>query len=338
MVMSTGPESAASGTDPNERSPIRSAAEHLTSNVPRLAPETLAAEARESLIGTRFDSVAELAVCHGDRFVGLVAIEDLLAAEANTPVSSIMDSNPPVVHSGVNQEMAAWTATQRSESSLAVVDEDGRFQGIIPPQCLIEVLLWAHGRDLARLGGFLHDAEAARNASEEPIARRFVHRMPWLILGLMGAFAAANIVGTFEEQLSGRVILAFFIPGVVYLADAVGTQTETLLIRGLSVGVPIGRIVLRELITGLLVGIALSLLFFPIAWLWWGEMDVAVAVSLALMSACSIASVVATTLPWLLQRFHLDPAFGSGPLATVIQDLLSILLYFGIAIWLFRLA
>jgi magnesium transporter len=99
------------------------------------------------------------------------------------------------------------------------------------------------------------------------------------------------------------------------------------------VGVPIGHIVRRELVTGLLVGATLSLAFFPIAWFWWGERDVALAVALSLLSACSVASVIALALPWLLNRFKIDPAFGSGPLATVIQDLLSILIYFAIAIW-----
>lgn len=71
--------------------------------------------------------------------------------------------------------------------------------------------------------------------------RRFWHRLPWLLLGLAGAFLAAGIVGSFERQLEENVILAFFMPGIVYMADAVGTQTETLVVRGISVGVPIRR-------------------------------------------------------------------------------------------------
>jgi magnesium transporter len=185
---------------------------------------------------------------------------------------------------------------------------------------------------MARLGGFLRDAATARTAGQEDVRRRVVHRLPWLLLGLAGAFLAADIVGTFEAQLQGRVILAFFLPGVVYLADAVGTQTEALVIRGLSVGVPIGRVVFREVLTGLLMGVTLALAFALVALWRWGQPDVVLAVALSLLAACSIATLVATSLPWLLQRMRLDPAFGSGPLATVIQDLLSILLYFLIAV------
>jgi magnesium transporter len=81
-----------------------------------------------------------------------------------------------------------------------------------------------------------------------------------------------------------------------------------------------------------LVGGALSLVFYPFALWWWDEADVAFAVSLSLLAACSVATAVAMALPWLFQRLGRDPAFGSGPLATVIQDLLSIVIYFGVAL------
>ena len=67
--------------------------------------------------------------------------------------------------------------------------------------------------------------------------RRLWHRLPWLALGLLGAMASAAVVGAFEEQLRDQVLLAFFVPAVVYMADAVGTQTEAVVIRGMSVGV-----------------------------------------------------------------------------------------------------
>jgi magnesium transporter len=207
----------------------------------------------------------------------------------------------------------------------------GRFAGFVPARRLLAVLLREHEEDMARLGGYLHDTSAARSASLEEVKRRFWHRIPWLLLGLLGALVAADIVGAFEKQLAETVTLAFFIPGIVYLADAVGTQTETLVVRGLSVGVGIGQIVRREVLTGVLIGVVLSLIFFPLALWRWGESRVALAVSLALLAACSTATFVALSLPWVFQRLGRDPAFGTGPLATVIQDLLSILIYFAIA-------
>jgi magnesium transporter len=193
------------------------------------------------------------------------------------------------------------------------------------------VLLSEHEVDLSRYGGFTKSTAAARATSEEPVERRFRHRLPWLLVGLGGALLAADFVGWFEAQLQHKVILAFFIPGIVYLADAVGTQTETVVVRGLSVGVGMRRIAARELLAGLAIGLALAAVAGPVVWWRWGEADVALCVGLAVFAACSTATLAAMALPWLLDGFGLDPAFGSGPLATVIQDLLSILIYFAVA-------
>jgi len=320
------------GTAGTDRRVLETAIGHLTPRVPVAHPSSLAAEVRRSLEGQRFDTVAEIAVCEEGQLRGLVNIEDLLAAPGDQPLLELMDAAPPVVEAGVDQEVAAWRAVQHRESSLAVVDDGGRFLGMIPPARLLEVLLWEHDEDLARLAGFSRGVASARTAAEEPVVRRLLHRVPWLLVGLLGAFLAADIVGAFEEHLERRVILAFFVPGVVYLADAVGTQTEALIIRGLSVGVPISRIVGRELLTGLIIGAALAAAFLPVAMWRWGRADVALAVALAILAASSIATLVAMALPWLFHRLGSDPAFGSGPLATVIQDLLSILLYFVIGV------
>jgi magnesium transporter len=220
---------------------------------------------------------------------------------------------------------------QRNVSSLAVVDDAGRFVGLVTPFRMLGVLLHEHAEDLARLGGYLHDTETARTASAEPLPRRLRHRLPWLLLGLVGAMLAAVIVSAFEHDLNEQVALAFFIPGIVYMADAVGTQTETLVIRGLSCGVPIGAVARREVLTGLLIGVAIALLFLPFSLVVWGDSRVAITVSLALLASCSIATAVALALPSFLDRLGRDPAFGSGPLATVVQDLLSLVIYFGFA-------
>ena len=307
------------------------ASEHVCRLVPVTPPDADALALRESLQGVHFESATHIGVCEDSKLVGVLRVEDLLAALPDTKIRDIMDADPPVVGPGVDQERAAWKAVQHGESALAVVDNGGRFIGFIPADRLLAVLLHEHEEDIARLGGFLHDTSMARAASEEPILRRFWHRIPWLLLGLAGALVAADILGAFERQLQANVILAFFIPGIVYLADAVGTQTEAVLIRGLSVGVSIGRVLRSEVVTGLAIALTLAFVFYPLALWRWNGGGIAVAVSLAIFAACATASTVAMALPWLLQKMGTDPAFGSGPLATVIQDLLSIVIYLAIA-------
>jgi magnesium transporter len=152
-----------------------------------------------------------------------------------------------------------------------------------------------------------------------------------LIVGLIGAMASAALLAGFEDRLTQHVELAFFLPAIVYMADAVGTQTETLAIRGLSVGVAIRRIYAKELATGVLIGALIATCFLPFALLLWDDLSVAVTVSLALLASCAVASAVALALPSAFHRMGRDPAFGSGPLATVVQDLLSLVIYLGIA-------
>jgi len=310
---------------------FETAGEHVLTRVPRASPTSLVEEIRVSLLEERYDSMTHVAILDGARLAGVITIENLFAAPKGSVAQEVMDPNPPVVAPDTDQEVAAWQVIRHGESALAVVDEEGNFVGFVPPHRLLSVLLWEHEEDMDRIGGFLRRTSEARSTSQEPATRRFRHRVPWLLVGLVGALLSADLVGAFEEQLEDVLVLAFFIPGIVYLADAVGTQTETVVIRGLSVGVSLKQMARPELFSGLLTGLALSSVFFPVALWRWGDGEVAIVVSLSLLAACSVATLIAMALPWTIRRFGKDPAFGSGPLATVIQDLLSILIYFAIA-------
>jgi magnesium transporter len=247
--------------------------------------------------GVQFDSAGAVAICSGPRLVGLVTIERLLAAPSQATVTTVMDAQPPVAAPGVDQEHAAWLAAKRAESGLAVVDEHGHFLGLIPPQRLSAILLEEHDEDLVRLGGFLKSSASARSASQESLGRRLWHRLPWLVVGLVGAMISAVLLAGIEDQISANLAVAYFIPAIVYLADAVGTQTETLAIRGLSVGVGIGGIARREAAAGLLVGVVLAAAMLPAIALLWNDVALAAAVSLAVLAASTVATIVAMALP-----------------------------------------
>ncbi|MGZ8696954.1 MAG: magnesium transporter [Gaiellaceae bacterium] len=304
----------------------------VVSDVPRAASTELAGDVRGALLTRAFSSAGEIAVLEGERLVGVVPLETLLAADPGIPVSDLIEAEPAVVLEGTDREVAAARVAQHGGRALAVVDGEGRFKGLVPANQVIAILFEEHEEDMARLGGSLARTSAARMASEEAVPKRLWHRLPWLAVGLGGAMLSAAIVASFEGELQKQVLLAFFVPAVVYMADAVGTQTETVVIRGMSLGVPIGRIAVREILTGLIIGAFIAVTFFTFAVLIWHDTRVALVVSLALLVSTSTATAVAMSLPYLLARLGLDPAFGSGPLATVIQDLLSIAAYFAIAV------
>jgi magnesium transporter len=151
------------------------------------------------------------------------------------------------------------------------------------------------------------------------------------LLGLAGSMLATYIVARFETALSMSPAIAFFVPGLVYLADAIGTQSEAVAVRGLSLShARLSSLVGGEVRTGLMIGLVLGGLTFPCVWLAFGDLQLAVAVAGALLAAGCIATTIGLLLPWLLGRLGSDPAYGSGPLATIIQDLLSLLTYFAI--------
>jgi len=310
--------------------------QYLATRVPVCAATDMADHIRAALIGADYDTVDDVAVCDNlqppHRLIGLIPISCLLAARPEEPAEALMDPDPPVVVEGLDREQAAWKAVQHGETSLGVEDADGHFRGLVPSSKLLAVLLREHDEDFARLGGYLASTETAWLAAEEPLGRRLWHRLPWLVLGLAGAAVSAWLVGLFEGRITADVRLAFFIPGVVYLADAVGTQTEALMVRGLSVGAPVGKALRLEAITGPALGLVLALVSLPAIWAVLGDLQIAVTVAIALFAACSVATVVAAALPILMSRRGRDPAFGSGPLATVAQDLLSLVIYFAVAV------
>jgi magnesium transporter len=308
------------------------AAAHVLTEVATARPTEEAGAVRAALTEREFEFTGDIAILEGDTLAGLLPMERLLAADAHTAVADLMDADPPVAAPGLDQEQVAWKMVDRAELSVAVVDADGRFVGLIPPYRMLAVVLAEHDQDLARLSGIAASSSIAREAATERLSHRFRHRLPWLAVGLLGAMATAILLGAFEDELAENVLLALFIPAVVYLANAVGQQTATVVIRGFTVGVELKRIAWRETLTGLWLGLGIAVTFLPFVALVWGDFEVAVTVSVAVFASCVMATLVAMALPWAINRLGHDPAFGSGPLATVIQDLFSIAVYVAVAL------
>lgn len=265
------------------------------------------------------------------RLLGSIPLVDLLEATSSAPIVELIQRHN-AVHPGMDQEHIASHAIRHSMVAVPVIDENGKLLGVVPPRVLLEVLRHEHVEDIHRIAGIRRETAQARSAIEAPPVRRARDRLPWLLIGLAGSMLATLVVAAFERALESRVALAFFIPGIVYLADAIGTQTEAIAVRGLSLShVPIHRLVGGELRTGLLLGLILGALSFPATWAMFGDARLAAAVSIALLAAGAVATTIGLLLPWALARRGHDPAFGSGPIATIVQDVLSLLIYFTVA-------
>ena len=305
---------------------------HAVVDVPTGRPGLSAEEMKARLERGGLAEVRKVVVVEHQRPVGLVPVERLLAAREGRTLDQLMDPDPPLVTFDTDEEQAAHEMADRDQGCLVVVGPGGGLVGLVFPEQMLEVLLSGHDEDMARIGGYLASSRQARHAARESLLLRLWHRLPWIVVGLLGAMLSAVLMGAFEEELDANVLIALFVPAIVYMAGAVGAQTQTVLIRAFAVGVETREIFFREIATGLMIGLVTGGLFFVFALAGWGDASVALAVALALFASSVASTLVAMLLPTVFARLGADPAFGSGPLATLIQDLFSILVYFGIVI------
>jgi magnesium transporter len=310
-----------------------SAAQHLVTEVPRAGPEDRIDRVVSGLCGPHWDVTDTIWVLDpDDRLVGMVPLERLLASRAEQTIRDIMAVAPASVGPEADQERVASVALLHRLASVPVLDPVGRLLGVVPPRALLAILRREHLEDLQLLVGIRKGSADAREALEGLARHQARDRLPWLLVGLAGSVVSAWVVSLFAPTLEATIAISFFVPGIVYLADAIGTQTETIVIRGLSVShLPLRRLLAVEARTGVLIGAVLAAVAFPGIFLVFRDARLALAVGASILVAGAAATTIGLLLPWLLHRSGRDAALGSGPLATIIQDVLSLVIYFALA-------
>jgi magnesium transporter len=307
--------------------------DYVTRAVPIAAAADTARQVIEGLRGGRFDTVHAVYVLGGERsLVGVVPLANLFAAPPETPLAELMLRDPLAVRGDVDREEAASIAIREELAALPVVDEQRRFVGVFPPRAIMKVLRAEHLEDLHHMAGIWHRSEQARRALVAPPLQRARYRLPWLVIGLTGSMLATSVVAQFEAILQSQIAVAFFMPAIVYLADAVGTQSEAVAVRGLSLtDAGIGRVLFGEIAAGILMGAVLAAVAGAFTIAVFHDVRLALTVGVSLLGACAIATSLGLCLPWGFAKVGWDPALASGPLGTIIQDVLSLLIYFGAA-------
>jgi len=286
---------------------------------------------RLSVPTAAFDAVELLFVTDADqKLQGVVSLSRLLSAAPKMAINELMNSNITSITLADHPEQVAEVALTHQIPAVPVVDDQGCLLGAVPAHTVFKLMREDHILDMERMVGIWRNSDQALSAIEGNPLRRVIDRLPWLIVGTVGCIVATGLMAAFESTLRTDLAVAFFIPGIVYLADAIGTQSEAIAVRGLSFSsTPIVQLLKGELKTGLYLGSTLALLVFPFIWLAFNA-SLAFAVSVALICASSIATSIGLLLPSMLSRLGKDPAYGSGPVATIIQDLLSLLIYLSV--------
>ncbi len=268
-----------------------------------------------------------------DVLLGVFSIKELFRQPKDARAIDIMNREIVTVHPGTHQERVALMALAHGLKAVPVVDHQGKLLGIVPSEVIFQILHEEHTRDLLRFAGIHYPHTDGKLLLDPTPWTGFLRRIPWLIIGLIGGVGAAAIVEAFELTINQHVLLAAFIPAIVYMADAVGTQSQTLFIRTLAISrkFDLRTYVARESMIGLCIAVVLGAIIGTLVATIWGAPLIAVILAISFFVTILLAMIVAILLPWIFERSQLDPAIASGPFATVIRDVLTLVLYFTIA-------
>ncbi len=268
-----------------------------------------------------------------NKLSGVLSIKEFFCLPKTASVSEIMQKELIAVRPHTDQERVALLAIKHNLKAIPVINQENLFLGVVPSDVILNILHQEDIEDLLRSAGIRMFKDPARDLITASTFVHFKKRLPWLLVGLLGGLAAASLVGFFEHILSEMLILAAFIPAVVYMADAVGAQTQTIFIRSVAIDQKLDfkKYILREAAVGFFLATALGILVSLFSLMWWEPPILGIILGLSFFITIITAIAVAIILPWILLRWGYDPALASGPFATVIRDILSIMFYFIIA-------
>lgn len=309
----------------------------MTAAVPTAHEDSTMGEIHESLKkkGSNFKTINYIYVLDNRKhLVGVLSVRDVFMHPFSKKAKDVAKKSSLIyLHPEASQERAAYLALQHNIKAIPVIDKDHLFLGEITADSILTILHKEMHEDTLRRAGIGHAADMKSAIFTLPIHTSIRHRIPWLILGLLGGLLAAKVVGFFEEILSTNLVLAAFIPLIVYMSDAVGTQMEAYIIRDLAVegSIPFGKYLARHLLVVFCIATIIAALLMVSYSILTGQIHLAAVLSIALFIAILSSVCTGLIIPYTLSKFGVDPADSSGPVATIIQDILSIVIYFSIA-------
>jgi magnesium transporter len=264
------------------------------------------------------------------RLAGVISLRDLIVADDETMIAEIMNDRVVSVSVGEDQEEVARMMRDYNFLALPVVDFQNHLLGIITVDDIIDVMEEEASDDYSKLAGIADLDTVDRN----PLSAA-KKRLPWLIILLFLGMFTASLIGRFEDTLDKVAILAVFIPLIAGMAGNTGTQALAVAVRGIATGdldkESKWSIILREAGTGLITGAVCGILVTFIVYFWKGELFLGALVGISIFITLIIATLAGSLVPLLMHRLKIDPAVASGPFITTINDIISILIYFGIA-------
>ncbi|OGU82546.1 MAG: magnesium transporter [Ignavibacteria bacterium RBG_16_35_7] len=272
-----------------------------------------------------------------------IKIRDVILAPLERKIADLMDENFVGLNVHDDQEKAVEVFKKYDRVALPVVDALGSLIGIVTIDDVLDVAEEEATEDIHKLGGI--------EALEDPyidttITEMVKKRGKWLVVLFIGEMLTASAMGFFEDQISKAVVLTLFVPLIISSGGNSGSQAATLVIRAMSLGEITlkdwWRVMKREIVSGLMLGIILGAVAFlrMIVWTFFVEsygphwIPIGLTVSFSLIGVVMWGTLSGSMLPFMLKKLGADPATSSAPFVATLVDVVGILIYFGFAIFL----
>lgn len=264
------------------------------------------------------------------RLVGVVSYRDLLLADISSKIKDIMFGRVISVSVDMDQEEVARIIERYDFLAVPVVEENDVLVGIVTVDDIIDVVIQEANEDIEKLSATGKSIDFDTSAWVASY-----RRLPWLILLLFIGLVSGGIIDTFKSTIQAAVALTFFMPMISGMTGNTGTQSLAVVVRGLvSNDIDrnvIYRLIFRELGVGLIIGVTCGLLISGIAYVWMGNPILGLVVGSSLFLTLIVGTLAGTVIPIVLYRLKIDPAVASGPLITTLNDIFSLIIYFGLA-------
>lgn len=264
------------------------------------------------------------------KLVGVSSLRQLVVVAPDTPLKSFMFTDVISVRTDMDQEEVAKLVARYDILAVPVVDDTNKLMGIITVDDVIDIIKEEATEDILKMAGvgteFIESKSVLKNTKI---------RMPWLLASCFGGLAATFIIGGFEDSLKKVAALAAFIPVIMGMGGNIGTQSSTIVVRGISTGFldvrEIWSVVFKELSIGFLLGMVYGALIGVVAHFRFDAFNLALAVGSAVVCSMTVAALVGSMVPMVFARMNVDPAVATGPFVTTSIDIIAVFFYFEIA-------
>ena len=266
------------------------------------------------------------------RLLGVISLSKLLSTKRPVRLKDLMEKEPRSVTIETDQEEVALLFQQYGLVNMPVIDQLNRLLGVIVVDDIVDVINEEAQEDLLGLAG----------VSDFSIRASFIEtakgRFSWLILNMFTAILASSVIGLFQEEIEKLVALAVLMPIVASMGGNAGTQTVTVAVRALATRQldysNLQKFVLRETWVGMINGVLFAFLSALIAYLWFGDMQIALIMALAMIANLFFAGILGTLIPLTLEKNNIDPAISSSVFLTTATDVIGFFTFLGLAAWI----